>query len=194
MVGAALDENVAGLEQHLALVHQRIDFAGEHYGIVDRAGLMEAGVTRRAAIERRDVTGAVVAGCAFLRQRGEALAIRRILDDAEHRAVPRRHQPERMVGDLGAAAIVGGRGARLPQLGDKRAAGAAAIDMRRGAIHDENRAAAGVVAGHHPADRLRHIAGHTRRSTIMRLISAMALAGLRSLGQALAQFKMVWQR
>ena len=32
------------------------------------------------------------------------------------------------------------------------------------------------------------------RSTIMRLTSAMALAGLRLLGQALAQFMMVWQR
>ena len=35
---------------------------------------------------------------------------------------------------------------------------------------------------------------HTCRSTIMRLISAMALAGLRPFGQALAQFMMVWQR
>jgi hypothetical protein len=35
---------------------------------------------------------------------------------------------------------------------------------------------------------------HTCRSTIMRLIRAMASAGLRLLGQALAQFMMVWQR
>src|SRR5262245_3289054 len=35
---------------------------------------------------------------------------------------------------------------------------------------------------------------HTCRSTIMRLISAIALAGLRLFGQALAQFMMVWQR
>ena len=32
---------------------------------------------------------------------------------------------------------------------------------------------------------------YTWRSTIMRLISAMALAGLRCFGQALAQFRMV---
>ena len=32
------------------------------------------------------------------------------------------------------------------------------------------------------------------RSTSLRLVSAMALAGLRLLGQALAQFMMVWQR
>jgi hypothetical protein len=38
--------------------------------------------------------------------------------------------------------------------------------------------------------RLRHIC----RSTSIFLISAMALAGLRSFGQTLAQFMMVWQR
>jgi hypothetical protein len=36
--------------------------------------------------------------------------------------------------------------------------------------------------------------GYTCRSTIMRLISAIAFAGLRCFGQALAQFIMVWQR
>ena len=35
---------------------------------------------------------------------------------------------------------------------------------------------------------------YTRRSTISFFSSAMALAGLRPLGQALAQFMMVWQR
>jgi hypothetical protein len=35
---------------------------------------------------------------------------------------------------------------------------------------------------------------HTRRSTIIFLISAMALAGLSPFGQAFAQFMMVWQR
>ena len=34
----------------------------------------------------------------------------------------------------------------------------------------------------------------TRRSTISFLSSAMALAGFRPFGQALAQFRMVWQR
>ena len=36
--------------------------------------------------------------------------------------------------------------------------------------------------------------GHICRSTSIFLISAMALAGLRPFGQALAQFRMVWQR
>ena len=40
----------------------------------------------------------------------------------------------------------------------------------------------------------RQRADYTCRSTIICLISAMALAGLRLFGQALAQFMMVWQR
>ena len=35
---------------------------------------------------------------------------------------------------------------------------------------------------------------HSRRSTSMRLIEAIALAGFRSFGQALVQFMIVWQR
>src|SRR5207248_8404062 len=35
---------------------------------------------------------------------------------------------------------------------------------------------------------------HSWRSTIIRLISAMAFAGLRPFGHAFEQFKMVWQR
>ena len=36
--------------------------------------------------------------------------------------------------------------------------------------------------------------GQTRRSTIIFLISAIALAGFRPLGQVWAQFMIVWQR
>ena len=53
----------------------------------------------------------------------------------------------------------------------------------------------GIIRGS-PRTMRRHLtSGHyICRSTIMRLTSAMALAGLRLLGQALAQFMMVWQR
>jgi hypothetical protein len=44
MIGAALDQHVAGLEQHLALVHQRVDFPRQHDGIVDGVGLVKAGM------------------------------------------------------------------------------------------------------------------------------------------------------
>src|SRR5215831_19335632 len=112
-------------------------------------------------------------------------------------------------------AVLGGHRARLPQFGHHRATWTALVNMRRRPIHDEHGPASGVVPGHDPANRLGHqclrrtrlsvhvaergdrpnrIAGHICRSTIIRLISAIALAGLRLFGQALAQFMMVWQR
>src|SRR5262249_37711912 len=99
--------------------------------------------------------------------------------------------------------------------GHRRAAWTALGNMRRRPIPAEHGPASGVMPGHDPANRLGHqclrrmrlsvhvaergdrpnrIAGHICRSTIIRLISAMALAGLRCLGQALAQSMMVWQR
>src|SRR6476469_7821293 len=38
MVGTALDQDVPRSEQHLALVHHRVDFARQHDGVVHRAG------------------------------------------------------------------------------------------------------------------------------------------------------------
>src|SRR6516225_5886414 len=46
MIGAALDQDVAGLEQNLALVHERVDLAREHDGVVHRVGLVKAGMAR----------------------------------------------------------------------------------------------------------------------------------------------------
>ena len=131
MIGAALDQDVAGSEQHLALVHQRVDLAGEHDGVIDRVGLVKAGMARRAAVEGGAVTGAVVGARALPLERGQALLVRRIFDDAEDRAVLGRRKPKRMVGDLVIAAVVGGRGPRLPQFGDDGAAGRAVVDVRR---------------------------------------------------------------
>jgi hypothetical protein len=45
-----------------------------------------------------------------------------------------------------------------------------------------------------PEDRAPGPRPHTTRSTIIFLISAIALAGFSPLGQVLAQFMMVWQR
>ena len=54
-------------------------------------------------------------------------------------------------------------------------------------------AAAATVPGRKPgAERAQP--AQTFRSTIVLLMAAMALAGLRCLGQELAQFMMVWQR
>src|SRR2546422_342053 len=60
VVGAALNQHVAGLEQHLALVHQRMDLAGQYDRIVDRIGLVKTRMAGVAAIQRRAPSGAVV--------------------------------------------------------------------------------------------------------------------------------------
>ncbi len=54
----------------------------------------------------------------------------------------------------------------------------------------------GVIASHRKLRALRNgcIAQYPRRTTMSFLISAIALAGLRCLGQLTAQFMMVWQR
>jgi len=71
--------------------------------------------------------------------------------------------------------------------------------QRRGASLHTRRCPCRFPRMHKPWQRgLRWLDGQSRRyicrSTIIRLISAMALAGLRPFGQALAQFMMVWQR
>src|SRR5262245_6398332 len=92
MVGAALDQDVAGFEQHLALVHQRVDFARQDDRVVDRIGLVKAGMPWIAAVKRLMATGPVVRRFAIAGQCREPLRVRRILDDAEHAAVRRRGQ------------------------------------------------------------------------------------------------------
>ena len=101
VIGAALDQHVAGRKLDIALVHQRVDFAGQHDRVVGRAGLVKTGMARRAAVERGNMAGAVVAGRALLRERGEALAVRRVLDNGEHGSVLGRRESERMIGELG---------------------------------------------------------------------------------------------
>src|SRR5262245_63088866 len=109
MIGAALDQDVAGLEQNLALVHERVDLAREHDGVVHRVGLVKARVAWRATIKRGAVTGAVIGAGALPLERGDALPVRRIFDDAKGRPVLGRHEPKSMVGRLGIAAVVGDR-------------------------------------------------------------------------------------
>src|SRR5436190_1213710 len=47
---AALHEHVAGFHQRLALVHRRMDFAGEDHGIGDGVRLVHAVVARASAL------------------------------------------------------------------------------------------------------------------------------------------------
>jgi hypothetical protein len=98
------------------------------------------------------VTRAIVGARTLLLERGEALLVGRIFDDAEDRAVLGRCKPKGMVGDLAITAVVGGHGSRLPEFGDDGTAGPAVVDVWRRRVLDENRTAGGVMAGNHPTD------------------------------------------
>src|SRR6516165_2140773 len=51
MIGAALDQYVAGLEYDLAFIHQRNDLTGQHDRVVDRTGLVEARMAGISAVQ-----------------------------------------------------------------------------------------------------------------------------------------------
>ncbi|MGZ3328410.1 MAG: hypothetical protein ACXU85_14745 [Xanthobacteraceae bacterium] len=87
------------------------------------------------------MTGAIVSARTLLLERGEALLVGRIFDDAEDRAVLGRSKPKGMVGDLAITAVVGGHGPRLPEFGDDGTAGPAVVDVWRRRVLNENRTA-----------------------------------------------------
>ncbi len=79
-------------------------------------------------------------------------------------------------------------------------AAAIAPDRDLAASHDARNASGIIKSSIRPLSAAALLPGryqsprYTSRSTIVFLISAMALAGLRCFGQALAQFRIVWQR
>ena len=100
--------------------------AGEHDGVIHRVRL-ESGMARRSRGPGGAVTGAVVGARALPLERGQARCLSEDIDDAENRADPWVAKPKGMVGDLVTAAVTGGRGPRLPHLGDDGAAGPAGV-------------------------------------------------------------------
>jgi hypothetical protein len=90
MIGAALDQYVAGLEYDLAFIHQRNDLAGQHDRVVDRTGLVKAWMAGISAIKGPVPFRAIGWSIALMRERGNALLVWRIFDDAQHTTVLRR--------------------------------------------------------------------------------------------------------
>ena len=142
--------------KRLALIHQRIDFAGEHDGVVDGIGFVKAGVTGIAAIGGMATAGTIVGPGQLGGERRQTHAVGGIFDDAQHAAVFRRRQSKAAVDGVGIAAIIRRRARRLPQLRDDDAAGAALEHVRRRAVHDEDGFTRGIVPGDNAADRLGH--------------------------------------
>src|SRR5207253_1461607 len=115
VVGAALDEDVAGLEQRLPLVDDGVDLALQHHDVVDGAGLVHHRIAGAAIgrVRRVECLGPVAGVRAAL-----PLRIRGKLDDAKERAVLRRLEAHFAVAGVLPAGVVG-RYARLPELGDR---------------------------------------------------------------------------
>jgi len=111
MVGAALDENVAGLEQRLALVHDCVDLALQDDDVIDGRRLVHHRICRmrigRMPSADRIECCARVGAIAPLR-------VGRELDDAQDRAVLRRLQPDRAIRVVRAASVPRGRPLGLP--------------------------------------------------------------------------------
>ena len=104
-------------------------------------------MARIVAVGRRGAAGAVVGQFFLVRDGGEALTVRRIFDDAEHRTALRRRQAMAARDGVAIAAIVGGRARRLPQFVHDGAAFAAAEDVRGRAIDEESRTAIDIMTG-----------------------------------------------
>src|SRR5262249_61331665 len=115
--------------------------AGAPEGVVHGVVLGKAGGAWRATIKRGAVTGAAIGAGALPLERGDALPVRRIFDDAKGRPVLGRHEPKSMVGRLGIAAVVGGHRPRLPPFRPHPAAPVAPVNLPRPPLPRRHRAA-----------------------------------------------------
>src|SRR5580704_315813 len=106
-------------------------------------------MARIVAVGRCRAPGAVVGELFLVGDGGEPLAIRRIFDNAEHRAVFWWRQAMAAADGVAIAAIVRGRARRLPQFVHDGAAFAAAEDVRGRAIDEESRTAIDIMSGHY---------------------------------------------
>src|SRR5262245_27292320 len=112
MVGAALDQHIAGDELGLTDIHDRPDLTGENDRVVDGAGAMHMRVPYRAALARR--LGRLIDrnrsahGGSF----GRPVLVRWKLHDAEDTAAFRRRHLDRDLARIlfGLAAVVSRRG------------------------------------------------------------------------------------
>src|SRR6478672_7562276 len=89
MIGAALDDDVAGADNGLALVHDQHDLAVEDDAVIDRFGAMHIGV---ASVLRDGARGADLGEmrlALFLGQVLDVVALGRDVEDADARAVLR---------------------------------------------------------------------------------------------------------
>ena len=117
VVGAALHQHIAGLEEHFGFVEHRVALAGKNDRVVERFRAVHAGMAARRFVGRF---------CAHAEYRAAGLGL-----DA---ARPDRRIPQDIIG-------------RGPQLGEAQAARLFEHDRLRLVFYGEDGAALGIVAG-----------------------------------------------
>ena len=161
MVGAALDQDIAGFQHHVLVVEQHGDLARENDRVVDRLGAMHARMAAALAEGRGLLVAERREGPAQLLDAhvADRFGLRREMIDAQHRRVlgrqlaaraerrlagRRRDRSRRTVGapDIG----------RLPA----REQGIVMHERRRAVGYDDG-AAVLIVSGDHAADRAGHV-------------------------------------
>src|SRR5690606_38787881 len=151
VIRAALDHDVAGAGDGLALVENQRDFPFEHYAVVDRLGTVHERVTGTASGMRGRVggpdLGEMRAGL-LRRDRAEARILRRDIEHANPRAVLRRCERDAVLVRLAARTVDARRRlARVPNLVKQRPELAADTrDPRRRPVLEDDRSSAGVVS------------------------------------------------
>src|SRR5262245_14491532 len=179
VVRAALDQDVAGLQQLLAGFHDRPDLALEDDDVVDRLRAMHHRVGRPAVLR---VAGAdrLEAGAAVGLL--GARAVGRKLDDAHDAAVLRRLEVDRTAGGVCVAGVRGRRAFRFPEIGQRQAREGRRhlLDVRRRAVGDEGRPAFGIVAGQDPAHPPDHALTASLAAIFLRALTPLSGESLKS--------------
>src|SRR5690606_32158673 len=150
VIRAALNHDVAGSGDGLALVEYQRDFPFEHDAVVDRLGAVHECVPGSAPGMRRRVRGPDLGemGARLLRRdRAEARILGRNVEHPDPRAVLRRRERDAVLVRLAARAIDARRRlARVPDLVEQRPELAADTrDARRRAVLDDDGAPALIV-------------------------------------------------
>ena len=160
VVGAALDQDVAGLQHHVFVVEQHRDLAREHDRVVDGLGAVHARMTAALAEGRRLLVAQRREGAARLldAHAADRFGLRREMIDAQHRRVLGRQLAARAErrfnwrgGDQGRRAVGAPDVGRLPSREQR-----IDVNERRRAVGDDNRPAVLIVPGHNAADRAGH--------------------------------------
>src|SRR3954468_4992447 len=158
MHGAALDEDVARLEERLAAFHHGVDLAFQHDDVIDRAGAMHHRIGGVLGLRMAGADGLeAVAAVRALR----ACGIGRELDDAHDAAVLRRLEMDRARRRVRGAFVGGGGGPRFPEVGERKARERRhLLHVRRQAVRGDDRLPVHVV----PGDDAAHAPDHARAS------------------------------